>query len=308
MVLDKMVCDIYVALSPTKFLQLFKSGDKLEAKRLQKYLDKDVEFLYIKNEDYKLFSEYFLNLIISKLKKTSSSSLSIKTVADLAVFDNIISTVKEIGITGAAAEQIKESVIASLDTISKIKSLDSIFSRIYRSQNYISEHSLLTSYIAGKIATDTSWNSPQTLEKLSLAAMIHDIAIDDLLLAEQHDLAIENFDQLKNLYDEDTVQVILDHPAKAAEILTTGDHIFSDVENIILQHHENPDGSGHPSGLSSSVISPLSCLFIIAEKYCHLFIKNPVISSDELQTAFKPYETGNFKIPLKSFFNLFTQV
>ncbi len=272
--LDKMVTDVYISLSNDKFLKIFSQKDPLEDHRLQKYIDKGVEYLYITDEEFPTFSEYFLNIVVDKLKKVKEVPIQVKSVAELAAFDNILSTVKQIGITGATAEQIKESIASGIETIDKINSLKDIFSTIYRSQNYISEHSLLTSYIAGKIATDTSWNSPQTLEKLSLVALLHDVAIEDQYLASQHDLYFNDLDKLKSEQGEEIYQMIFNHASKACEVLSKGQHIFADVENIIIQHHESPKASGYPAKLNSSVISPLSCLFIIAERYTHLLIKH----------------------------------
>lgn len=306
--LDKMVTDVYIALSNDKFLKIFSQKDPLEDHRLQKYIDKGVEYLYITDEEFPTFSEYFLNIVVDKLKKVKEAPVQVKSVAELAAFDNILSTVKQIGITGATAEQIKESIASGIETIDKINSLKDIFSTIYRSQNYISEHSLLTSYIAGKIATDTSWNSPQTLEKLSLAALLHDVAIEDQYLASQHDLYFDDLDKLKSEQGEEIYQMIFNHASKACEVLSKGQHIFADVENIIIQHHESPRASGYPAKLNSSVISPLSCLFIIAERYTHLLIKHNMNIEGSLETHFEDFNTGNFKTPLKSFFNVFSQV
>jgi response regulator RpfG family c-di-GMP phosphodiesterase len=40
--------------------------------------------------------------------------------------------------------------------------------------------------------------------------------------------------------------------------------IPSDVDIVVLQHHERPDGTGFPRGLHSHQISPLASVFIVA--------------------------------------------
>ena len=37
-----------------------------------------------------------------------------------------------------------------------------------------------------------------------------------------------------------------------------------DVDRLILEHHEMPNGDGFPRGLSGTQISPLSCAFILS--------------------------------------------
>ena len=42
------------------------------------------------------------------------------------------------------------------------------------------------------------------------------------------------------------------------------DEIPSDVDIIVLQHHERPNGTGFPKGLRSNQIAPLASVFIVA--------------------------------------------
>lgn len=305
---DKMMADIYIKISDEKFLKIFSINDPLEKDRLQKYLDKGVNFLFIREQEFTAFTEYFLSLVVDKLKKAKAAPVEVKTLAELAAFDNIIETVKQVGITGATAEQIKDSVGSCLETIDKLKSIKSIFNNVFRSKNFISEHSLLVSYIAGKIATDTSWNSPQTLEKLSLASLLHDVSLEDNFLAKQHDMDVSTLQQLEAKFDGEILEAVKNHPLKTAQMLTSGQHLFADVESIILQHHERLGGEGYPSKMNSSVVSPLSCLFIIAEEYCLHLISGEQLDKDAFEKKFMVFDTGNYKTPLKSFFNVFSQV
>lgn len=40
-----------------------------------------------------------------------------------------------------------------------------------------------------------------------------------------------------------------------------------DTDTIVRQHHELPDGTGVPLGLSHKQLTPLSCLFMMAHRY-----------------------------------------
>lgn len=74
----------------------------------------------------------------------------------------------------------------------------------------------------------------------------------------------------------------------------------TDIDNIILNHHELPDGKGYPRGLSSMQISPISCIFILAEKISISMIRNGVryVSQEEFIDSLEIYNHGNFKKPL----------
>jgi response regulator RpfG family c-di-GMP phosphodiesterase len=72
----------------------------------------------------------------------------------------------------------------------------------------------------------------------------------------------------------------------------------SDVEQIVAQHHERPDGTGFPRGLNSKFITPLSALFIIAQdmiEYSQTF-KNKEVDLTSFYDAREVYfNSGVFK-------------
>ncbi len=52
------------------------------------------------------------------------------------------------------------------------------------------------------------------------------------------------------------------------------DELPPDTDLIILQHHERPDGSGFPRGLTHTRIGTLASLFILAEDLVHHSARN----------------------------------
>ncbi len=73
-----------------------------------------------------------------------------------------------------------------------------------------------------------------------------------------------------------------------------------DVDVIILQHHELPDGTGFPRGLHAKQISPLACLFIVAHEVVTVIMRNRDAGVDFQIREFlndrkQVYATGNFK-------------
>lgn len=73
------------------------------------------------------------------------------------------------------------------------------------------------------------------------------------------------------------------HPSAAAELARQLRQLPADVDTIVLQHHEQPDGSGFPRGLFSHQISPLACVFIVAQDLLNHFLDFGNIGDDLLQ-------------------------
>ncbi len=70
-----------------------------------------------------------------------------------------------------------------------------------------------------------------------------------------------------------------------------------DVDLLIMQHHELPDGTGFPRHLSAKQISPLGALFIVAHELVHyIYEKGPEFQmKDFLEANIDRYNTGHYK-------------
>ncbi len=73
-----------------------------------------------------------------------------------------------------------------------------------------------------------------------------------------------------------------------------------DVEHIIADHHAfSFDGGGFPRNLSSSQLSPLSCIFSLSEHLVDFLFDSPKLERNRLYQFLNLYQdqynTGNFK-------------
>jgi putative nucleotidyltransferase with HDIG domain len=111
--------------------------------------------------------------------------------------------------------------------------------------------------------------SGEQLELLRLAGLMHDVGKigvrDDILFKPQ------------DLTPEERVKVER-HPALAAEILRPI-HGTEEIAEIVLCHHECPDGSGYPRGLRGREIPTEARILRVADVYSAL-------------TEARPYKTG----------------
>ena len=184
----------------------------------------------------------------------------------------------KVGFSPEVREFTKANVLKTINEIKKQPRLNAILSRLNRNRDkYISNHSMLLAHLACALAAEMEWKSETTYHKLTLAAFLHDIAIAN------EDLA--RFNTLKELgarllaeptaFTPEEVAAFKQHPVKAAEIARLFDEVPPDVDVILLQHHERPDGSGFPRGLTHTWISPLTAVFIVAHDLVQFILEMP---------------------------------
>lgn len=129
---------------------------------------------------------------------------------------------------------------------------------------YTRQHSEHVSRLAVQIGTRLGM-SPEELDLVRLAGLVHDvgkIGIRDDVLLKPHELSAEE------------LTVIHRHPSIAAEILAPI-HGAKEIAEIVLAHHECPDGSGYPRGLRGEEIRREARIVSVADVFSSLVEKRP---------------------------------
>lgn len=105
-----------------------------------------------------------------------------------------------------------------------------------------------------------------TLLTLGLGGLLHDVG-----MARVPKEILDKPDVL----DEQERALVRKHPRWGHRILSRVNTIPYDVLNIVLNHHERPDGSGYPSGLSAAQIPYMARLIRIVDIYDALTSPRP---------------------------------
>jgi len=293
--------DIYLRLSQDKYVKIINQDELYDSDIIEKYSNKQVRYLYIRKDQFLRFSQDYMLILKNSLNKTNSNDE--QTVdAQLSSVAFIHELVGNIGINSAVIEIIDDTLKSGINIIKKDDRLSMLINQMIKKQNFIYEHSLLTSYICGAMAVKMSWHTESTLQKLTIAALLHDVSLDQYNdeFTDDQIMALDNLRD-SNLSSREK-KIIRDHPANAAEMFTNNDLIPPNVDWIVKSHHEKPDGSGFPNGLDARTISPLACLFIIAETFARKVYAQGT-SPNKLITIVneikQEFDKGNFKKPLE---------
>ncbi len=183
-----------------------------------------------------------------------------------------------------------KSVELSLKVVGSKPRLSSIIANLKKYEGqYLASHAIMLAEISCATACRVGWNSATTYFKLTLAAYLHDIVVRNNDIAKCRSL--EEAKQLVHVPEDDRFNYRL-HPTRAAEFSRRFHEIPPDVDTIIAQHHEKPDGTGFPRGLFQSQLAPLSCVFIVAEELLHFYLREGAEGS---MTKFAEEHSEEFK-------------
>ncbi len=292
--------DIYIRLSDVKYIKMFKSGSTFTREDMEKYLQrKQVKYLYIRTEDSAEF--------VTKFKSDMSSMVANAKVGDIEILDTVTEVqalvqglADRIGFTADVQDLARQNVQLTVKAIGASPKLTNAFSSSQlKSKNFISSHSVMLANVSCSIASMMVWPSNTTFQKLVLAALFHDFAFNDPMLAKistKQELESLRNKQPSNLSDEQYAAVKT-HPQKASDVVRGLSEVPGDVDFVVLQHHERPDGSGFPKGLRSTQIPPLSAVFIVSHDLLNAMIKEGESFNMKsfVQQNENLYKTGSFR-------------
>lgn len=292
--------DIFIRLNESKFVKLFREGDVFDMSDMEKYtVKKGIEYLYIPIEQTKEFADKYRADLERLLNVPTAIPVESALKQGAVVHETVQSLANRLGFTKEVQELTKTQVKLSMKAMGRSPGLADLLRRLKAEEGkYIASHSDRTAFIACAIAAQMKWGSEATFYKLSLAAFMHDVPLSNQDLAAVQ--SIKDLEGDPSKFTPDEIKAYKMHPIKAAENVKQFNEIPPDVDTIILQHHERPDGSGFPRGLNHSYIAPLSAIFIVSHELVNFMIPGRAPASEQNAKGFvkayrEKYKMGNFK-------------
>lgn len=286
--------DLFMKLSETKYVKVINAGEAFIPADAERFSGKGLTHLYITSDAADHFLEIFqknMNLVIES--ESHSSEISVLSLESLENIERIASF---LGWTPHVINAAKKAVTMAVKAASSQPNILKLLKQKSRdpSSNY-SKHVSMQALLCCGFCHQLGWTSDSAQLKLGLAALMHDITVDE---NAYNDIFLWN--QAASGNHDKTPEVIKyrNHPSDAANLLLTIKDLPPDVDQIILQHHENKDGGGFPRGLISSRISPMASLFIIVEDLINFMEDSEDIEgkiSQFVKHRDGKYNSGNFK-------------
>ena len=157
-----------------------------------------------------------------------------------------------------------EDANAIVDEILKCNDVYEYFN-VKTFDNYTYEHSLSVATYAAMMGLACGFNEEE-IRKLTIAGILHDIGkqcIDSAILNKPSRLSQDEFNEIKK------------HTLLGYNMVKNNTDLVATIKIVILEHHENEDGSGYPRGITGKDIYKFSKIVHIVDVYDALISKRP---------------------------------
>ncbi len=268
--------DVFLKLSDDNYAHVFSKSSGVDYKRLAQYIQKGVLHLFVRGEDETAYREY--------LQRSPE-----RIFADPAVSDN-----KKIAILLNMAEQnmaelfnvIKVSDEAAKTSGRIVKNFITLLSENPKTLatllktashgEYLYYHSISTAVVSMFLAKASGQANARMLEICGMGGFLHDIGLTMLpkeVVDSPTDLTAAQWREMRS------------HPKLGIKMAEGTPNIPDEVRYIIFQHHEEPGGSGYPSGLRGPVIFYPAKIVGLADSFCALITKRPFREAYTIEQA-----------------------
>jgi len=261
--------DAYVKINEKKYVKIFSKDNLFVVEEIAKYGDKYNDFLYVKKSDFVGLSQEFIHKMEMFEKKGELDS-TLKIGLSLKSYKLAKELIDGIGFNKEAVSLANKSIDSVAEILKEYPRLSTLLSKLFSKNNYLSKHSMAISFVVISLARYEEWNSDTTRTSLCMAAFFHDIFVENDEMAKIDVINPCKNGELLELAFDDYVK----HPKKAAKLLDQLDGNFSVAQNIVLHHHERPDGTGFPNKLTYKKIPPISAVFILSEYFINYIFEH----------------------------------
>jgi putative nucleotidyltransferase with HDIG domain len=263
----KTEVDVYIQLSEEKFVMITKAGESFELDQLQRYQGKHLSHLYIKTPDYQTFLKKQIS-IAGIVLSNAQFTMEKKTNVVSKVAESIYQSIQKLGLDESTYEPVKEISSHVTNLVEADVSISNLLESLQKSSEDTLRHSVAVSFVAPMIGKKMDWGRTETLEKLCIGGLLHDIG--------EKELSQELKTKARADWSYDELKEYESHPYRGMMILSSLKNFPEDIISIVYEHHENSMGQGFPRKLWDIKIHPLARVVGLANIFCELTLKSPV--------------------------------
>ncbi|MFQ5787736.1 MAG: HD-GYP domain-containing protein [Thermodesulfobacteriota bacterium] len=251
-------CDIYLLVSDngrSNYVLYCKGDAAFENEKKELLVRKNVNRLFIGKKDQKKYSEYLesnLQHILSDEKIQPEEKAQIVYGTATTMLHDVF---KEPGPKNIERSQM--FAYNMIDYILKDGRAANNLLKITSHDYYTYTHSVNVATIGSLFARNIGLNE-KDMKSFCTGMLLHDLGktkISSSIINKKGPLTDEEFEKIKL------------HPEIGAKMLKESGSGFKDEYVVILQHHENCDGSGYPYGLKKDEIHYVARLVHIIDIY-----------------------------------------
>lgn len=256
--------DVYIQRTEKSYTKIFKKGDVIDWERVALYEEKGITHFYLSTKDYDTYGQFVERLgeqLIDNADKFTTEE-AVELLRDLSQF-TVHEMVENMKIDERSVYNASNVVSGCIDVLSSDpKGVLNIMAML-SNQPYIMKHSVMVSIFAVLLGKANGITSDTNLKIIGLGGFLHDVGVSQLTFDP------EDTDQLTPEQRKEMNR----HPEIGRQLLDRVKGIRSEVLQIVMQHHEQPNGNGYPNGLRDKDIYHPAKIVSIADSFCSLITK-----------------------------------
>ncbi len=265
---------LYIRLNNSQYIKVLRENVAFNDMELVRFKNKKVSHLYIELLDFKIFISQFRKNVFSKAEwdKIDINEALGHLETDWKM---IVEANKHFGWSESLSQLAKENISKTLAVMNQNAQLKKVVQKLKMDnmKNELPPHCYTLVFFTTSLLKELAWNSPSTVQKMTFACLLHDMDLTEVMFSNKLDLIEKN--KLSSEINQQANYLIYNHTLQAAEFVHRWSGCPSDVDKIIVQHHEKFDGTGFPHKLNFLNIYPLAAVFIICEDMIYRKIYHP---------------------------------
>jgi len=247
-----------------QFLIYRTPGQVFEVSKYNRFIYKRISKVYIPAQEMKFYEKYLRSKDEEEDIRLNDPMLTVEQRHNILTTRAITGVTRELfqSVDDSSFQQNTDIVIHhAKETVERVcsKPYLRIFEAIPEKSNTVIAHSIRVSLMSTYLAYQLGFVNAIPLEHIAAAGMLHDIGKTRLPLSDDLELT-----------EEDEAEVMHQHPQLSCEMLKQVPSVPEEVLRIIMEHHENKDGSGYPNKLRGRKMHGLSKVFVIANTFDNL--------------------------------------
>lgn len=290
---EKVPFDVYVELTKTKYILAIKANKPYTQATIQDFQKRNIKTLYLEKNEHLSFLENSIKKIGQSLNRGSfpTKKRHIQSViAGVLVGHQYL---RDVGVSDSLKAFFELLIDQFTQILDEYGSLELLLLDFPMEHADLAEQAVLKALISEFLIKSLGWRSNLSRQKTGITSLLHDVFLEreewsTITYSDHPDLDYLSTEQKENF---------LNHPKKAAEISQQFSQ-YTEIDFIIEQHHEQPDGNGFPQGINSGKITQVSAVFILSSNFVTQLVINGITVGTirNILSGFKNiYNVGNFK-------------
>lgn len=250
-------------------LKYSKKGDPLDWERIKQYIDKGIKSFCVTSEEYRTYL-LFIEGLAAKFINNKSHNTNISTNETMLIVKEMINLVSleilvDTKIDENSIGHASTVVTGCLQTMEQDPKSLNVIMRLMCNHAYLMKHSISVSIFSILLAKEVNIESERTLKNIGLGGLLHDIGVAQLTF-DPENLVVLSPEQW---------QEVKTHPELGKRKIDGLNNITTEVIDIVMQHHEQPNGNGYPNKLRNADIFMPAKIVAIADSFSALITKRP---------------------------------